>query len=166
MVNAQRCLGVLVGLLALATVLTLFMEDQLITAWAEHNPGARDILREGGIEALKQSRISPPAFVPVAVVMFVVLLGLVGVLLVFFREGYQWARLTLGGLGLLLLLGSALIAFREDPPAVFVVIALAAVVADLVFLGLLAHPDTSTFFRGAWLVHHDNAGATEADTPV
>jgi hypothetical protein len=157
-VNAQRCLAGLAALMVLATVLTVLMQDRLIESWAEHNPGAREILREGGIEALKKSQISPPAFVPVTLVMLVVLLGLFGVLWVFFREGYAWARLTLGGAGLLVLLGSVQIAFREEPPVVFVVLAVATMLLDVAFLALLAHPDTTAFIHGAWLVHH------EADT--
>lgn len=154
-VNAQRCLGVVVALMGLATVLTIVLEDDLIEAWAQRNPGAREILREGGIEALKQSSIALPAFVPVAVVMFVVMLGLLAVLRVFFREGYEWARLSLVGVALLVGLGAGLIAFRESPPAVFVVLALVTMLADLAFLALLAHPDTTAFIRGSWLVHHD-----------
>ncbi len=159
-VNAQRCLTALAALLALATVLTVLLDDQLIEAWARRNPGAREILQDGGIEALKNSSIALPAFVPVAVVMFVVLLGLLGVLRVFLREGYEWARLSLAGVGLLVGLGSGLIAFREHPPVVFVVLAVATILVDVAFLGLLAHPDTTAFVRGSWLVHHDSADTT------
>jgi hypothetical protein len=163
--NAQRCLAAVVALLALATALTILLEDQLIEAWAEHNPGAREILHDGGISALKNSSIALPAFVPVAVVMFVVLLGLLGVLRVFFREGYEWARLSLAGAGLLVALGSGLIAFREDPPAVFAVLAVVTMIVDVVFLGLLAHPDTTAFIRGSWLVHHESADTTPTTGP-
>ena len=121
-VNAMRCLGVLAVLMGLGTVLTILLQDDLVEAWAEGNPGAREILREGGIEALKASSISLPAFVPVVVVMFVVVLVLLAVLRVFFREGYEWARVSLAGMGLLIGLAAGLIAFRESPPAVFVVL--------------------------------------------
>jgi hypothetical protein len=160
-VKAMRCLGALVALMALATVLTILLQDDLIEAWAEGNPAAREILDEGGIDGLKASSISLPAFVPVVVVMFVVLLGLLAVLRVFFREGYEWARLSLAGVGLLIGLAAGLIAFRESPPAVFVVLCVVALVVDLAFLVLLAHPDTTEFVRGAWLVHHDAADTNE-----
>jgi hypothetical protein len=161
MVNAQRCLFVLVGLLALATLLTVLLEDDLIRAWAEGNPGAREILDEGGIDALKASSIALPAFVPVAVVMFLVLLGLLAVLRVFFREGYEWARLSLVAVAVMIGLGAGLIAFRENPPVVFVVIGVAILLVDAAFVVFLVHPDTTAFLRGAWLVHHD---AADADT--
>ena len=154
-VNAMRCLGALAVLMGLGTVLTILLQDELVEAWAEGNPGAREILREGGIEALKASSISLPAFVPVVVVMFVVLLGLLGVLRVFFREGYEWARLSLAALGLLIGLAAGLIAFRESPPAVFVALGVVTLLVDIAFLALLAHPDTTEFVRGSWLAHHE-----------
>jgi hypothetical protein len=154
-VNAMRCLTVLVVLMGVGTVLTVVLQDDLIEAWAEGNPGAREILDQGGIEALKASSIALPAFVPVVVVMFIVLLGLLLVLRVFLREGYEWARLSLVSVALLIGLAAALIAFRENPPAVFVVLCVVALVVDLAFVALLAHPDTTEFIRGAWLVHHD-----------
>jgi len=163
MVNAQRCLAALVGLLALATVLTVLLEDELIRAWAEGNPGAREIVEDGGVDALKASSIAVPAFVPVAVVMFLVLLGLLAVLRVLFREGYEWARLSLVGVAVMIGLGAGLIAFRESPPAVFVVLSVATLVVDAAFVVFLVHPDTTAFIRGAWLVHHDAADPADAD---
>ncbi len=154
-VNAMRCLGVLVVLMGIGTVLTIVFRDDLVATWAEGNPAAREILREGGIEALRGSSISLPAFVPVVVVMFIVVLGMLAVLWVFFREGYEWARVSLAGMGLLVGLTAGLIAFRESPPLIFVVLCVVTIVVDLAFLALLAHPDTTEFVRGAWLVHHD-----------
>ena len=155
MVNAQRALVALVALMGLGTVLTVLLEDSLIRAWAERNAGAREILDDGGMDALKASSISLPAFVPVVVVMFVVMLGLLGVLRVFLREGYEWARVSLVGVALLVGIAAGLIAFREGPPAVFVVLCVVTLLVDLAFLAFLAHPDTTEFIRGAWLVHHD-----------
>jgi len=155
MVNAQRALGALLALMGLGTVLTVLLEDSLIRAWAERNAGAREILDDGGMDALKASSISLPAFVPVVVVMFVVMLGLLGVLRVFLREGYEWARVSLVGVALLVGIAAGLIAFREGPPAVFVVLCVVTLLVDLAFLAFLAHPDTTEFIRGAWLVHHD-----------
>ena len=65
----MRCLGVLVALMGLGALLTILLQDELIEAWAEGNPGAREILREGGVEALKASSMSVPAFAPVVGVM-------------------------------------------------------------------------------------------------
>jgi hypothetical protein len=160
-VNAQRALGVLVGLMALASVLTVFLDDDLIRAWAERNDAAKEILDEGGIQGLRDSSLALPAFVPVALVMFVVMLGLLAVLRVFFREGFEWARMSLVGVGVLIGVAAGLIAFREGPPLVFVLICVVAILVDLLFLALLVHPETTEFIRGARLVHHD-----EAETPA
>jgi hypothetical protein len=154
-VNAMRCLGALVVLMGIGTVLTWVLEDDLVASWAEGNPGAREILREGGIEALRESSISPPAFVAVVVVMFIVMLSLVAVLRVFFREGYEWARLSLAGVGLSIGLAAGLITFRESPPVVFVVLCVVSLMVDVAFLVFLLHLDTTAFVRGSWLVHHD-----------
>jgi len=154
-VNAMRCLTALVALMAVGTLLTIVLQDDLIESWAEGNPGASEILAEGGVEALRSSSIALPAFVPVVVVMFIVLLGLLAVLRVFLREGYEWARMSLAGVALLIGLAAGLIAFREGPPLVFVVVCVLALVVDVAFLAFLAHPDTTAFIRGAWLVHHE-----------
>ncbi len=154
-INAQRCLTALLVLMGLGTLLTILFEDELILAWAERNPGAREILQEGGIPALRDSSIAVPAFVPVAVVLFIVVLGLVEVLRVFFRGGYEWARMSLVGVALVAGLGASLIAFREHPPTVFVVVSIVTLVDVVALLVFLLHPDTTRFVRGAWLVHHD-----------
>ena len=161
-VNATRSLVALVVLMGLSTFLTIVLRDDLIESWAEGNPAAREILRDGGVEALKASSISLPAFVPVMVVMYIVVLGLVAVLWVFFREGYEWARVSLAVVGLFVGLSAGLIAFRESPPAVFVILCAVTLVLDVVFIGLLFHPDTTEFVRGAWLVHHEVADSESA----
>jgi hypothetical protein len=156
-VSALRCTNALVALMAIGTVLTVVLEDDLIRSWAERNAGARRIIEEGGIEALRSSSITPPAFVPVVVVLFVVMVGILGVLRVFLREGYAWARVSLVALALLLGLSSGLVVFREQPPLVFVLVALAMVVVDVALLFFLLQRDTTDYIRGAWLVHHDAA---------
>ena len=156
-VNAMRCLGAWVVLMGIGTVLTIVLQDDLIESWAEGNAAAREILQDGGVEALKASSIAVPAFVPVMVVMYIVVLCLVAVLRVFFREGYEWARSSFVVVGLLTGLSAGLIAFREDPPAVFFVLCLAILVVNAVFVALLLHPDTTEFIRGAWVLHHEAA---------
>ena len=161
-VNALRCVTALAVLMAVGTVLTVIFEDDLIRSWAAGNPAAREILREGGVQALKDSSITPPAFVPVVVVLFVVMLCLLGVLRVFVREGYEWARLSLAAVALLLGLGAGIIAFREDPPLVFVLLCVLTMLVDLALLVFLGHPDTTDYIHGAWLVHHDAADVADA----
>src|SRR3954462_10037839 len=80
--------GVLV-LSGISAVLTLVFQDELLAAW-----------RDGRTDS---SSVKEPAFVPVALVMFVVLAMLMTVLLMFFREGHNWARRLI--VALILLLG-------------------------------------------------------------
>jgi hypothetical protein len=154
-INAMRCLVALVVLMGVGTLLTIVLQDSLIESWAEGNPAAREILRDGGVEALKAGSLALPAFVPVAVVMYVVLVSLVAVLRVFFREGYEWARVSLAAVGLIVGLVAGLIAFREGPPVVFVVLCVLTLLVDVVFVALLFHRDTTEFIRGSWVVHHE-----------
>ena len=155
-VNALRCLTALVVLMALGTLLTSLLQDALIEAWAEGNPGAREILREGGIEALKASSIALPAFVPVVVVMFVVLLGLLGGAAGVLPRGLRVGPAVAGRRGAAHRAGRRADRLPRDAcRLVFVVVCVLAMVVDVAFLFFLAHPDTTEYIRGAWLVHHD-----------
>lgn len=151
----QRLLLVISGI---GTLFTVLLRDRLIRAWAEGNPSAREILREGGLDALLESdTVHPPAFVPVAVVLFLVMWGLMQLLGVFFREGYNWARLSLVLVALEAALAAFIIGFKEDPPLIFTVLAVVMLVVDAAWLYFLLHKDTNAYLRGAWLVHHDEA---------
>jgi hypothetical protein len=164
--NAIRLLMGLVALSGLTVLLTILLRDDLVRSWADGNEAAREILQQGGLDALDQSSIHVPAFVPVAVVMFVVFALLVGVLVMFFRDGHDWARLSLGALVLFTAVGW-LAWLRTGPPAPFVVISVLSIVLDLVLLVFLWHRDTSAFIRGAWLAAHPESAesADPADPP-
>jgi hypothetical protein len=116
-----------VAMVALTAVLTVALHGELVDAWAR---GRTDI-----------TAIQPPAFAPVAVTMSVVLAVLVAVLLSFFRNGYDWARVVLSVV--VVLLGvTACAVLRTDPPTLFLVVAVVSVAVDLTAAAALWHPDT------------------------
>lgn len=138
---------VLVGVLGLAAVFTVVLNDQIVRAWASGNPAARELLEQGGMEALRGGSVAVPSFVPVAVVSFVlavviawVLAGLLG------GPGAWGARL---GLTLMVLFAVVMTVFglRYDLPAFFVAITVLALLLELVLLGLLWHPRTNDWVR-------------------
>jgi hypothetical protein len=161
--NAIRALVGLVVLSGVTALLTIVFRDDLVRSWADGNDAAREILEQGGLDALNESSLHVPAFVPVAIVLFIVFAALVGVLLMFFRDGHDWARLSLGVLVVCAGLASAS-SLRTDPPTVFLVVSALSIVLDLVLLVLLWHPDTSAYLRGAWLVAHP--GSIESTEPT
>ena len=151
MKRVGQALLVLLGLGALVAALTVVLRQDLIDSWA-----AGDQVR---IEGLATSTISPPAFVPVALTLFVVLALLLGVLYMFVREGHNWARLALSAL-MAVLAFSTVAGLRTGPPTVFVVLSLLSLVLDVTVLGLLWHRDTSAYMRGAWLESHRDSRPT------
>ena len=62
MTRATQVLGGLLGLGAVAAVLTVFLEDSLVRSWAEHNPSVSPTLESGGLDAVKDSSVQIPAF--------------------------------------------------------------------------------------------------------
>lgn len=122
-----------VGVTALTAALTVVLHDALVAAWSR---GRTDV-----------TAVQPPAFSPVAITLSAVLAVLVGVLLFFFRHGYDWARVVLSVV--VLLVGVATCAIlRTDPPAAFLVVTAAAVVVDLAAVVALWHRDTRAWTRG------------------
>jgi len=136
---------VLLGLLT--TVLTVVLRDDLLRSWAEGRPDLRRVLATQGLQAIKDGAVRPPAFVPVAAVLFVVVSLLIWMLLVFFANGYNWARLSLTAL-LFFAAVTTVAGIRTDPPAVFVVLSVASMVIEVVAVAYLWHPDTNRFISG------------------
>jgi hypothetical protein len=120
----------LVALSGLTAVLSIVFKDELVDAWATSESAT--------------SSVKPPAFVPVAVTLFVVVALLAGVLLMFFRDGVNWARLALSAL--VVLMGIATLAgLRVHPPTLFWALSVAALVIDVGVLAFLWHKDTRAF---------------------
>lgn len=140
--RAVRLLVLLVLLAGVVTALTVVLHEALLDSWAVGRPAAADV--------------EQPSFVPVAVVLFVVFAGLVGVLVPFLRAGADWARHALASVVLLAAIATVA-ALRTGPPAPFVVAAILALVVDVALLVQLWHPATSAFVKD-----HEPAGAVGA----
>ena len=142
---AVRVLMALVVVTGLAAVLVRLRQDEVLRTWAEGNAAARKLLAEGGLEAVKQSPIAP-SFVPLAIVFFIVFLLLAAVLVAFFVEGHEWARLSLAATAVFGVLAASVV-LRLGLPVLFAVLAVVAIVLCLVLLALLWHKDTNRYFR-------------------
>lgn len=133
--NAIRAQAALVLVSGLTTVLTVVQRDELAEAW----------------RSSEAAGTQPPAFTPVAIVLFFTYALLAGILALFFREGHPSARHSLGGLTVFYLF-SMLVLCLQGPPVVFVVLAVVSAVLGVVLMVLLWHRDTSAFLRGTELV--------------
>ncbi len=90
------------------TVLVVVFRQELAEAWSAGHP--------------PDSAIKQPEFVPVVIVSYVVVAGLILTLVPFLRGGHNWARHSLGAT--VVFIGITTVAgLRTDPPAVFVVCA-------------------------------------------
>ena len=130
-VQTQAALVVVSGLI---TVLTAIQREEL----------------EAAFVARESPDIDVPAFVPVAVVLWVTFALLAAVLVLFFRSGHPSARLSLTGLAAFFLF-AMLVMYRQDPPGLFDVLAAVAAVLDVVLVYFLWHRETNEFMRGAQL---------------
>ncbi|MGH3347835.1 MAG: hypothetical protein ACRDO4_12725 [Nocardioides sp.] len=146
--NAVRTQWVLVAVSGAATLVAYLMRDDLLRAWAESNSAARQILEQGGLTALEDSAISLPAFVPVAVVTFVVYASLAWVLVAMFQHAHGWARWSLLALAAGFLFAVVVIV-RAAPPTPFVVLGVVAVLLDLVLAWFLLRRECGEWIRGA-----------------
>lgn len=143
---AGRLLVALVLFGALTVVLVVLRQDDLVTAWAEGNPAVRDVLETRGLEAVKEGSIQPPHFVPVAVTLYVVVASLLGVLGVFFTNGFEWARL--GITVLLFFAGVAIVAgLRVGQPPLFDVLTILGLALFAALMVPLWHPDTTAYIH-------------------
>ncbi|MCW2842459.1 MAG: hypothetical protein JWN22_375 [Nocardioides sp.] len=153
--NAIRVLVGLVVLSGLTALLTVIFRAELVRSWAEGNE-----------TEIATSSLSPPAFVPVAIVLFVVFACLAGVLIMFFRDGHGWARVSLSGLVVFTALAS-LAGLRTSPPPLFLALSVLTILMDLLLLVFLWHRDSGTYLRGAWLAAHPETSETSesSETP-
>lgn len=148
--NALRVQWALVAVGTVSAVLAVVLRDDLLMSWIESNPAARAYYDQGGLEALEQSSISIPAFVPVAVVSFIVYACLAWVIGAMFRAGHRWARWSLLALALSMLFAAYVVA-QASPPTPFVVLGAVAVVLDLVLVWLVLQRDCGEWVRAAEL---------------
>lgn len=139
--NALRAQWAVVTVSAVATVVMVLQRDALLGNWARSR---------GGLDAVEQSGIATPAFVPVAVVTFIVYASLAWVIAVLFGEGHRWARWSL----LVLAAGflfTVYVIYRTDPPSALVVVGAGAAALDLALIWFLLQPDSGEWVRAAGL---------------
>jgi hypothetical protein len=159
---AIRGAWLLTAILGVSVILMAIFDDQLAGAWARHHTGAREVFEQGGRAGLERSNFAVPSFVPVGVTMFVVGVMLVFVLAVFLRLGYRWGQLGLIALVLGCVYATIALGFVLEPPAVFVVVAVACLLVEGVTLVCLWHPDTRAHVRGPWV----GGPGVESEQPV
>jgi len=147
-VRAVWLVWALIAWSGLIALLTVVFDDRLVSTWAKGNPTAAPILKERGLDGLKESSINIPHFAAVAIVLFVVFAALAGVLVAFFRAGHRWARVVLTAT-VVLMAFSTLVGIRRDLPALFIVLSMGALLLSVALLVMLWHRDTSAFLRAS-----------------
>ena len=147
---ASRALAAIVALGLLTTVLIVVLRDQLIRSWAEGRRDLRRVLNTQGLDGIKNGEVHVPAFVPVAVVLFVVVALLIWVLAAFLRSGYNWARISLT-LTLVFLAVGTIGGLRTGAPTVFMVLSVVSFPLEALAIYFLWHKDTSAYLRGTWV---------------
>lgn len=131
-VAANWLLGALLAVQGIAALLTVVFDDRLIDSWtAAHDDG-------GAVE--------PPAFVAVALVMFIVVASLALVLLAFFRGRHGWARTGLTVLLTGVLLGTIGLMLTA-PPLLFQALLGFSLVVAVAELAALWQRDTTAYLR-------------------
>jgi hypothetical protein len=156
MTRAQQLLAALVALGAVVTVLIVVLQDQLIESWAEGRPDTRKVLRAQGLEAVKDGDVHVPAFIPVALVLFVVVALLIWVLAAFLRGGYGWARMSLTVTLFFLAVGT-IAGLRTGAPTTFMVLSVVSFPIEAAAAYYLWHKDTSAYLRGTWAAEAQDA---------
>jgi hypothetical protein len=151
---ASRFLTAIVALGLVTTVLIVVRRDDLIRSWAEGRKDLRRVLETQGLDAIKDGGVHPPAFVPVAIVLFVMMAMLIWVLAAFLRAGYNWARVSLTFTLFFLAVGT-LAGVKTGTPAVFTVLSVASFPLEAVAVFFMWHKDTSAYLRGTWVVRHE-----------
>jgi len=137
-------LAAVVALGAVVTGLTVVLRDQLIRTWAEGRRDLRRVLRTQGLDAVKNGDVHVPEFVPVALVLFVVVAGLIWVLVAFLRGGYKWARVALTATLFFLAVGTVA-ALRTGTPTTFTVLSVLSFPLEAAAAYFLWHKDTGAY---------------------
>ncbi len=147
--RARQLLAVLVAVGAVVTGLIMVLQDQLIRSWAQGRPDTRKVLRTRGLQAVKDGEVHVPAFIPVALVLFVVVALLIWVLAAFLRGGYGWARIALTVTLFFLAVGT-IAGLRTGAPGTFMALSIASFPIEAAAAYYLWHKDTGAYLRGTW----------------
>lgn len=135
-----------VAISGVTAVLTWLLRDDLVRAWARDNPDAMEQLRAGGIEALDNSSITVPSFIPLAVTSFAIIAAMALVLSAFLRGGHNWARWCLVALAAFAMF-TTFVSVNRGLPLVFVLLAVLSLVLQVALLWFLFHADTRRYVR-------------------
>jgi hypothetical protein len=134
--SVDRAVLLLWGLVVVGvvvTVLVVVFRQELAEAWSAGHP--------------PDSAIKQPEFVPVVIVSYVVVAGLILTLVPFLRGGHNWARHSLAAT--VVFIGITTVAgLRTDPPAIFVACAAVSLIYMAVLLFHLYHRATTAYVRG------------------
>jgi len=114
------------------SVLVVVFRDDLEEAWSPGSSG--------------DSTVQPLDFVPVILVLYVVVAVTTLTLIPLLRGGHNWARHTLAGISVSILLAT-LATVRTMPPPLFRGLIIAAAVMSAVTLVFLWHPDARRHCR-------------------
>jgi hypothetical protein len=146
LIIAVRLMHALLAVAGVTVLLMVWREDDLLRAWAEGNPATRELLRTGGLEAVKEGTVAPPHIVPVAITMYVVMAVFLWLLGVFAGNGFEWARL-----GITCTLGFTAVAavggILTEPPALFVGCTVICIALGLLVLFFLWHPASTRYIH-------------------
>jgi hypothetical protein len=144
--RALRALAALVVVGGVTVVLIVIFHDSLIRSWAEGNPATRHLLRTEGLAAVKAGTVRPPHFVAPALTMYVVIVSLLWVLGQFLRNGFEWGRI---GITVLLLCTAvaSVGAILTDPPVLFTVCTIVAIVVGIGALVLMWLPPVTRYIH-------------------
>ncbi len=143
---ALRALTALVVIGGIAVVFVIVFHDSLIRAWAETNPSVRHLLHTQGLEAVKHGVVRPPHLVAPAITFFVVIAGLLWVMAMFLRNGFEWSRI---GITVLLLFScfANVGAIRTSLPALFVVCSIVAMAVGATAIVLMWLPSSTRYIH-------------------
>lgn len=155
---ALRLLGVLVVFGGIVVLLMVLRNDDLIRAWAEGNPSAKRILDRYGLEVLKHPPAAwpgtdtdytgarAPHFVAPALTLFAVLASLIGVLCVFLRNGFEWARICLTAI-IFFAAVATVGGIRTGPPFLFEILPILAIALGIAVVVLMWLPPTTRYIH-------------------
>jgi hypothetical protein len=146
---AVRFLAAVVALGLVAVALVVLLRDDLIRTWANGHRDLRRLLATQGLDAVKDGPVHPPAFVPVALVLFVVVAALIWVLANFLRGGFGWARIVLTVTLFFLAVGTVA-GLRTGQPGVFVAVSVVSFPLEAAAVYFLWHRDTGEFLRSGY----------------
>lgn len=132
LVGATWLSAAVVAMTGLIALLTVVFKDELVDAWAA---GRTD-----------SGTLQPPAFVPVALTLFVVVALLSVVLISFLYEGHEWARIVMSAVVALVAVATLAI-LRTVPPPLFFVVAALSLFVDVAAVLALWHRETRAFCR-------------------